>query len=65
MAEILMVHWNIFFLIFFFFLRLKLKKFLEKKMKKNVDKLKIAADQGSDGYLCFIKMILNIENMLT
>ena len=28
-------------------------------MKKNVDKLKIAADQGSDEYLCFIKIILN------
>ena len=39
---------------------LKLKKFLEKKMKKNVDELKRAADQGSDEYLCFIKIILNI-----
>ena len=36
-------------------------------MKKNVDKLKIAADQGFDEILCstFIKIILNIENMLT
>ena len=29
-------------------------------MKKNVDELKIAADQGPDEYLCFIKIILYI-----